>query len=272
MAYIKGVDVSSAQTTTFDLSGSAFGFVKFTQGTTYVNPKATAQVAHVRSASDVVGKYHFFLTGNVQAQANYFVSKSAVKPGDVLACDWETDPATKKHASGAEKDAFIKAVKKLCPNNRVGLYCNKDFWKNIDTTSYCGDFLWIADPDSAAGSPDVTHAWTFHQYGISGGMDRNVANFPTRLALSQWTLGDDDDVALTTAEAAALAMIPDLVKTVNALSNDVMSIKSLDDGKNRAIGYYAATNVHLSNEILALLQDPAGLVAKLESLKITIGE
>jgi hypothetical protein len=35
-------------------------------------------------------------------------------------------------------------VKSRLPNNRVGVYANVDYWRNVDRSGYCGDFLWIA--------------------------------------------------------------------------------------------------------------------------------
>ena len=44
-----GVDVASYQSTNVSYTGAKFAFVKLTQGTDYLNPKATAQIgrAHV---------------------------------------------------------------------------------------------------------------------------------------------------------------------------------------------------------------------------------
>lgn len=88
--------------------------------------------------------------------------------------------------SCADKDAFLAAVKELRPHLRVVLYCNLDYWKNRDTTSKCGDGLWIADPGAAAGHPRVKHSWVVHQYGIRNHTDVNVCNFATVEAWKEW--------------------------------------------------------------------------------------
>ncbi|MGW1808156.1 GH25 family lysozyme [Streptomyces sp. NPDC002078] len=133
----------------------------------------------------MLGHYHFLWPGNIAAQAQWFVSHCDLKPGELLVCDWETTEAN-TYASNAEKDAFIAEVKKLAPGHRVGLYCNLDYWKRHDSTSDCGDFLWIADPDRSAGHPDVLHPWAVHQYGEANGTDLNVANFADRAAMKKW--------------------------------------------------------------------------------------
>jgi GH25 family lysozyme M1 (1,4-beta-N-acetylmuramidase) len=122
----------------------SFVFVKATEGRTYVNPKLSAQTKRARDAGCVVGFYHFLWPGNLTAQAEYFVSKAPEKAGDILAVDWETT-GDGTHASNAEKDRFIRKVKELRPNNRVVLYANRNYWLNVDDTSYAGDGLWIAD-------------------------------------------------------------------------------------------------------------------------------
>ena len=182
---VDGIDVSDYQGPTPDLTGAQFMLVKATEGSTVVNAEQAAQAAHARAAGLLVGWYHFLWPGNIEAQAQWFVTKCASVVGDSLWIDWETTEAG-THATGAEKDQMLAAVKALRPDHRVGLYCDLDFWKTVDTTSDCGDGLWIADPGSPAGHPAIEHAWTVHQYGTSGGLDRDVADFPTTEAMRAW--------------------------------------------------------------------------------------
>ncbi|MFI5657613.1 glycoside hydrolase family 25 protein [Streptomyces sp. NPDC051684] len=182
---IRGIDVSSHQST-FDTDGLSFVFVKATEGRSYVNPRLAAQTKRARDAHCVVGFYHFLWPGNITAQAEYFVSKSPEKVGDLLAVDWETT-GEGTHASNAEKDKFIREVKRLRPNHRVLLYANRNFWLNIDTTSYAGDGLWIADYVSA-GKPRIKADWAIHQYTDSP-LDKNVADFESKDALYEWAGG-----------------------------------------------------------------------------------
>jgi len=183
---INGIDVASFQSEVYATSGLDYVFVKATEGTSYVNPHMAKQAAVARTAGLGLGFYHFLHPGNVKAQAQYFVRVATSLPGDMLVCDWETVPGG-TGATNAEKDLFIQTVKELRPTgHRVGLYCNRDYWINRDHTSYCGDFLWIADPGIPAGKPRIKHAWTFHQYAIKGGIDQDVANFASRADLRKW--------------------------------------------------------------------------------------
>lgn len=181
---IKGIDVASYQAETYPTTGLDFVFVKATEGTSYVNPKMSRQAATARTAGLALGFYHFLHPGGIQAQAEYFVDRCASLEGDLLVCDWETT-GDGKRPTNADKDAFLKAVKKLRPGHKVGLYCNRDYWLNRDSTSYAGDFLWIADP-TTVGKPRIKAKWQFHQYAVTGGTDRNVAKWTDRAALRSW--------------------------------------------------------------------------------------
>jgi GH25 family lysozyme M1 (1,4-beta-N-acetylmuramidase) len=183
-----GLDVSADQSE--DLPGSvpgvSFAFIKATEGRTYVSPVQKAQAAAARRAGRTVGFYHFLWPGNIEAQAEYFVTQCASVPGDILAVDWETTEAGTA-ASNAEKDEMLAAVKRLRPNHRVLLYCNTDFWFHRDDTSQCGDGLWIADY-TAAGRPRIEHPWRFHQYADGPRYDRDVFN-GSAAQLHDWARG-----------------------------------------------------------------------------------
>lgn len=177
---IHGIDVARYQSATPDLTGQDFCVVKATEGTSYVSPTYAAQIAHARSKGVVVGHYHYSHEGGT-AEADYFLAHADIKAGEFVAFDWE-----ETSVSQAERDAWIKHVQAKRPVTKVVLYANKTFWKTRDSESFAGDGLWIADPSSPAGHPDVQHPWVIHQYGISHGTDLNVANFPSRAAMAEW--------------------------------------------------------------------------------------
>lgn len=178
---LNGIDVSSYDPATPNLTGDQFIFVKATEGVTYVNPEQGSQAQAGRNAGCVVGFYHY-VTGNdsMQSQAQWFVDQCDSVAGDLLVIDWE-----ETSVSCADKDAILQAVKSLRPHHRVLLYCNTDFWLNIDTTSFCEDGLWIADYSNPAGSPGIQHPWVFHQYSGSP-QDLDVGNFTSLSALQSW--------------------------------------------------------------------------------------
>jgi GH25 family lysozyme M1 (1,4-beta-N-acetylmuramidase) len=181
---INGIDIASYQPETYPTSGLDFVFIKATEGTSYINPKMARQAATARTAGLAVGFYHFLHPGNILDQARYFVAQCASLEGDMLVCDWETT-ATGGRPTCAEKDAFLRAVKQLRPTHKVGLYCNTDYWLHRDTTSYAGDFLWIADPNHPKGQPAIKAKWLVHQWGQRG-TDQDVAAFSSRSDLRNW--------------------------------------------------------------------------------------
>lgn len=205
---IKGIDVSNYQSATFGTNGFDFVIIKATQGTGYINPKMTAQASWARSRGLLVGFYHFLQSGNIQAQAEYFVTKADSVGTDLLACDWETDPATKKTPSNAEKDAFLKAVKKLRPTHQVILYTGQDAWLTKDTTSFVQDGLWIAQYNGRPGQPSIRSKWLIHQY-TSTPLDTNVAQFDSKAEMAAWMAGSSEDDMPTADEVAAAVLKKD---------------------------------------------------------------
>lgn len=199
---IKGQDWSDYQPSQPSVAGLSFAFVKATEGTHYVNPLMTQQAAWARKNGLVVGFYHFARPGSMTDQAAYFVDKAASVEGDLLAIDWEDSGV-----SCANKDDLLTRTKSLRPGHKVVLYCNKYFWRSVDTTSNCGDGLWIADYASHAGSPGVNHSWMFHQYSDSP-LDEDVANFADVSALKRW------------ANPAAVTPMVSLANVIYAAHND----------------------------------------------------
>lgn len=199
---IHGIDVSAYQSETYSTAGLDFVIVKATEGLSYTNPRLAAQTKRARDAGLVVGFYHYpHMANDPVAEADYFLKKAPVRAGDVIVFDWEGyDTANKgvtKSRQVAYRDAWLAYVKGRLPTHRVGMYCNTDYWLNVDKTSNCSDFLWIATGGKPAGQPGIDYAWTFHQYSTAGGIDHDVAAFTDRAALSDWAHGliEEDPMA-----------------------------------------------------------------------------
>ncbi|WP_327292433.1 GH25 family lysozyme [Streptomyces sp. NBC_01198] len=217
---VNGQDWSSHQSAEPSTAGLTFVIIKTTEGTSYLSPRMKAQVAHARKGGLLVGFYHFLRPGSMTAQAAYFVKNTPMVDGDTLWADWE-DPGV----SCAQKDAFIKEVKRLRPTHRVGLYCNRDFWLNHDSTSYAGDALWIAQYNGSAGHPTIQHAWVIDQW-TSSPVDTDVAAFATKAAMEAWQRG-----LIPKASAPAKpAPKPGPAKVVD-LSNLIAAAKADPKGK-----------------------------------------
>lgn len=266
----EGQDWAGYQENKPPTAGLAFVVVKATEGTGYVNPKYTAQIATSRASVAVVGHYHFGRPGSMSAQVDYFVAHTSIRPGDVLAFDWE-DPGV----SSADKDAWIRDLQARLPAHRIGLYCNRDYWINRDQGGFCGDFLWIADPSAPKGKPRIQSDWLIHQYSDAGGIDRDYSHL-TAAQLSAWATGQtpniqEPDMPLTPADATLvantlLALLKDDPTTTDD-SKKPLGNQLWDTGKNAFQANNAAQAVakQLTNGVPLTLADDqvAALATKL---------
>ena len=190
---IYGVDVSNYQPINFTLTTPGDGhrvdfvIIKVTEGTGYVNPKWASQRQWARDHGLSVGFYHFVRPGSMVDQADYFLDKVALQPGDHLWFDWEDSGV-----SSSQKDAWISYVQGRAPGHRVGLYCNTSYWKTRDTSSFAGDGLWIATGGIPAGSPPIEAPWLIHQYSTSGNYDHDLAQFSSKNEMIAWAEGNED--------------------------------------------------------------------------------
>jgi lysozyme len=80
---------------------------KATQGLDYVDPTLLANRANARAAGLMFGVYHFIVGGDGAAQGARFLSYA--QPGDLLALDFEPNPAGPS-ASLADAEAFVGAL------------------------------------------------------------------------------------------------------------------------------------------------------------------
>lgn len=189
---LHGVDVSGHQPNWEPADDDAFVFAKATEGSTYFSTSSLQQIEAARAKGLQVGHYHFMVPGNAARQAGWFVGnlveKDLIKSGDLLVCDWEIHK--EGHPSVEDAAEFIAEVKRLRPNNRVGLYCNTSDWLN--TSVKAGDFLWIAHYTSAA-EPGIAATWHFWQY-TDKPIDQDYGHFDSLDSLKHWAGGGNYSV------------------------------------------------------------------------------
>ncbi|MBD0743610.1 glycoside hydrolase family 25 protein [Streptomyces sp. CBMA152] len=248
-----GQDWASYQSATPDTSGLSFAFVKITEGLSYINPVWITQRDHAKAAGLVWGGYHYpHMANSPQDEADFFLSQVNWQHGDVIVLDWEgydnANQNVSKAAQAAYKDAWLRHVKSRMPYNPVGMYANTDYWHNVDTSNFYGDFLWIATAGRPAGDPGIQAPWLFHQYSESGGLDHDYCHLDSN-ALRSWALqsseaempltpadvkavwaysnGDHPDVHQTLADAAgATAAVKALAGKVDALATEVAALSA----------------------------------------------
>jgi hypothetical protein len=265
MTGIYGQDWASYQSSQPDTSGLSFAFVKVTQGLSYVNPNWVTQRDHAKANGLVWGGYHYPNMGNsVQAEADYFLSQVAWQPGDLVVLDWEgydkANTGVPRSTQAAYKDAWLRYVKSRLPNNRVGVYANIDYWRNVDTSSYSADFLWIATAGRNAGDPGISDPWLFHQYSEAGGLDRDYCHLATTADLRAWALGTQPQ--------------EDVMPTADEIANAVWShTEAPGSGKpvraGAAITWMDSVHAGQNTRLDALAKQVTDLTAKVGSLTTT---
>lgn len=189
MTGCEGQDWASYQDSAPSTAGLSFVMVKQTEGLTYTNPKATAQVAHVRSAGLVVGHYHYpHMATSAATECDRFLAVAKPQPGDILALDWEGyDTANKGlpwSTMVAYKKAFIGRLRATAPTHQHIVYCSPDYLSRDPSGEY-GDALWIATGGRPAGAPGIAHPWLFHQYSTAAGVDHDYCSL-TPAQLKAW--------------------------------------------------------------------------------------
>lgn len=177
---IHGVDVSSWQAGWVPDSGDDFFGVKSTEGTTYKNPEAPAQLAAGRANGLHAMHYHFMWPGDAKNQAAYFVKNTDIQPGDLLVCDWEMTAGG--HPSVEDAAEFQAEVKSLTKGlNLVGLYCNESDWLNTKVKAL--DFLWGAKyTKTQSFNSSQLKFWQYTRTPL----DKNIGFFESRDALKAW--------------------------------------------------------------------------------------
>ncbi|MFE5332576.1 GH25 family lysozyme [Embleya sp. NPDC056575] len=172
MALARGYDVSDYQSSI--PNDAEFVIVKATEGQRTSQKGYRAKVAEARRRGLVLGHYHFMHAENpVQAEVDFFCDTVGDVPaGEFLVLDFEPYNQGQSDAACTRwKNTWLAKVKARYPDRLVGMYANLDWWHRTDDN--CGDFLWIADYQRAAGSPAVQAAWRVHQYTESP-LDTNV--------------------------------------------------------------------------------------------------
>lgn len=196
-----GVDVASYQATdmaAYHKAGASFAIVKLTEGTDYLNPKASKQVASSRANHMYTHAYHFARFGSsvshAKKEAAFFIKEAKkldISQKRMLWLDWESGSGNTvtgpKASNTAAILAFMDAVK--AAGWRPGLYSGASLMRTaIDTKQVIkkyGTCLWVASyPTMAAVSTadfncfpsmDGVAIWQFTSNWHGLDVDGNVA-------------------------------------------------------------------------------------------------
>lgn len=185
-----GVDVASYQSSNLSnmaTNGAQFAIVKVSEGTSYRNPKASAQISSALSNNLMPMAYHFATFGaNSSAavnEANYAVSSAqaaGLPSGAYIACDWESGQGNNinggKTPSANAILAFMDQIK--AAGYQPLLYSSASWLRNNIDTSVIGakypNALWVAS------------------YASNGRIDQaNFNNFPSMDNVAIWQFTDN---------------------------------------------------------------------------------
>ena len=161
---MNGIDIASYQSKIdpAKLTTTDFIIIKFTQGTTYVNPYAVTQYSLARKAGKCLGAYHYAAGKDAKAEARFFVEKIGDRVGEcILALDWE----------GAQNPAFGRNDVAWCrtwlnevyrlTGVRPFIYMSKSVCRAHDWSSIADDYpLWCAQYGSMNRTGYKTEPWT----------------------------------------------------------------------------------------------------------------
>lgn len=155
-----GVDVASYQSSdvTADAqAGAQFAIVKVSEGTSYQNPKASAQVASAINNNMMPMAYHFATFGadsaSAVAEANFVVASAqavGLPSGSYIACDWESGQGNTINAGKtASANAILAFMNQISASGYKPLLYSGAYLlrNNIDTSVILNSYpnsLWVA--------------------------------------------------------------------------------------------------------------------------------
>lgn len=230
-----GVDVASYQSSSMDQmaqNGGQFAIVKVSEGTSYRNPKASAQIQSAIANNMLPMAYHFAIFGSNSSaatnEANYAVASAkamGLPKGAYIACDWETGDGNNvnggKAASANAILAFMDQVK--ASGYQPLLYSGASLLNNnIDTSIILNKYpnsLWVAS------------------YATMGRIDTPSFNyFPSMNGVAIWQFTDNWKGLNVDGNISLLPL------SMNSTSSQAPSNSSATDNINNAASEAANTN------------------------------
>lgn len=227
---LNGVDIASYQSSInpAKLTTTDFVIVKFTQGTTYLNPYAGRQYSVAKAAGKLLGAYHYGTGKSATAEAQYFVNHLGNRIKEcVLALDWE---GNQNSVFGTGKDVawckeFLDEVYRLT-GIRPLIYMSKSVCRKYNWSSVAAEYpLWCAQYKSNSTTDYQSNPWTdnngfgawdkdtirqYSSHGRIAGYDSNIDIDLAYMSAEEWramaggkvlTKENPIDVAISIAES-----------------------------------------------------------------------
>lgn len=227
---LNGVDIASYQSSInpAKLTTTDFVIVKFTQGTTYLNPYADRQYSVAKAAGKLLAAYHYGTGKSATAEAQYFVKCLGNHVGEcILALDWE---GNQNSVFGTGKDVawckeFLDEVYRLT-GVRPLIYMSKSVCRKYNWSSVAANYpLWCAQYKSNSTTDYQSSPWTdnngfgawerdtirqYSSHGRIAGYDSNIDIDLAYMSAEEWramavgkvlTKENPIDVAISIAES-----------------------------------------------------------------------
>lgn len=183
-----GVDVANWQGSAVNYPAAKFALVKVTEGTNYINPKASAQIKSAKANGLLTGAYfyanHCASVSRAREEAKFAVAKAkafGVPLGSYLADDFEQGDGNEvyKNGANADTDAVLAAMQVIKDAGYKPLvYAGASIMRsNLNTSRIVKTFgtcLWVAS------------------YKVSGRQDYADFNyFPSMDGVAIWQFADN---------------------------------------------------------------------------------
>lgn len=203
-SFLNGVDIASYQSgiNPARLSTTDFVIVKFTQGTSYLNPYADRQYSEAKAAGKLLGAYHYAEGKDAKAEAQYFVNCLGSRVGEcILALDWE---GKQNSAFGTGKDVtwcktFLDEVFRLT-GVRPLIYMSKSVCRKYNWSSVAANYpLWCAQYKSNSTTDYQSSPWTDNN-GFGAWERDTIRQYSSHGRISGYDANIDLDLAYMSAE------------------------------------------------------------------------
>ena len=201
---LNGIDIASYQSKIVPskLTTTDFVIIKFTQGTSYLNPYASTQYSLSKKAGKLLGAYHYAEGRDAKAEASFFVSKLGDRVGEcILALDWE---GNQNSVFGTGKDVtwcltWLDEVYRLT-GVRAFIYMSKSVCRRWDWSRVAEHYsLWCAQ--YASDSPTDYHSNPWSDAKGFGAWDTDtIRQYSSHGRITGYSANIDIDLAYLTAE------------------------------------------------------------------------
>lgn len=201
---LNGIDIASYQSKIVPskLTTTDFVIVKFTQGTSYLNPYASAQYSASKKAGKLLGAYHYATGGDAVKEARYFVDQLGTRVGEcILALDWE---GVQNSVFGSGKDVtwcktWLDAVYKLT-GVRAFIYMSKSVCRAHNWARVAEYYpLWCAQYANNSKTDYKTAPWT-DSHGFGAWKSDTIRQYSSKGAIAGYSANIDIDLAYLTKD------------------------------------------------------------------------